>query len=387
MIILTLKAYLNNSYLKEIDGNILEKSFQNNKYYIKLDRTIFYPHLAGGQPRDKGRINGVNVLDVYENEREIIHVLKEDIKEKKVHMSIDWDHRYDHMQQHTGQHLLSSSIYSLFNANTIGFYLGKNYATIDIEKPSLNLDEVKQIEYLTNKIIQYNFSITSYMKDENIRIVEIMGLDSSPCCGTHLDTTGEVGLIKIRKWEKYKGNIRIEFLCGFRALKDYNWKNQYIREIAKMTSSRDKDVLEKTKLLIKEKEDLKKENRKLRGDLYKYKGESFLQKTTSYKGIDYIIKEIKDLNLKELGHISSYLSNKEKLVQIYSIPGKEESKFLVSRSRDLDINLRDVLNEISKDIDLKGGGSPLVVQGGAVNENINDILIGFYRKIREHFKG
>lgn len=387
MIVLTLKLYLDNSYLKEIDGNIVEKSFQNNKYYIKLDRTIFYPHLAGGQPRDQGQINGIKVIDVYESDREIIHVVKEDIKEARVDMAIDWDHRYDHMQQHTGQHLLSSSITSLFNSRTVGFYLGQDYASIDIEKPSLDLDEVRQIEYLTNKIIQYNFSIKTYMEKQDTRIVEIVGLDSSPCCGTHLARTGEVGLVKIIRWGKHRGNTRIEFLCGNRALEDYTWKNQAVREIAKTMSAQDRDVVEKIKHLKKEKKKLKRENRKLREEVYQYRGESFLDSRTSYQGVDYIIKEITDLSLRELGQISSYLNQKEKLVQIYSIPGQEESRFLVSRSRDLDINLRNILNQISKDIDCKGGGSPLRVQGGAKNENINDLLIAFYRQIREYLKG
>src|SRR5699024_4971686 len=237
----------------EIDANILEKSFKEDKYYFTLDRTIFYPHLAGGQPRDKGKINNINVIDVYEKDEDIVHILEEDIEGKDVQLSINWDNRFDLMQQHTGQHLLSSSFRSLFNAETVGFRIGEDYSTIDIQKPSLNKQEVKQVEFLTNKIIQSNFEVLSYIvkedkldeipidklptTDEDIRIVEIMGLDYSPCCGTHVNSTGEVGLVKIRKWENNKGNTRIEFLCGFRALDDYYWKNQYINEISSIMSS------------------------------------------------------------------------------------------------------------------------------------------------------
>lgn len=401
---MTLKVYLDNPYLKEIDANILEKSFKEDKYYFTLDRTIFYPHLAGGQPRDKGKINNINVIDVYEKDEDIVHILEEDIEGKDVQLSINWDNRFDLMQQHTGQHLLSSSFRSLFNAETVGFRIGEDYSTIDIQKPSLNKQEVKQVEFLTNKIIQSNFEVLSYIvkedkldeipidklptTDEDIRIVEIMGLDYSPCCGTHVNSTGEVGLVKIRKWENNKGNTRIEFLCGFRALDDYYWKNQYINEISSIMSSQDKDLLEKSKLLINQKENLEKENRKLKEDIYKYKGEFYLQEATSYKDIDYIVKEVKDINLKELGFISSYLNNnQEKLIQIYSIPNKENGQFLVNRSKDLDINLRELLNNISKDIELKGGGSPIVVQGAASSNLLNDVILKFYTKIREYYKG
>lgn len=400
---MTLKTYLNNSYLKEINAKILEKSFKDDKYYFKLDRTIFYPHLAGGQPKDLGTINGVEVIDVFENGSDIVHVLEEDIEYEDVHLSIDWDNRFDLMQQHTGQHLLSSSFTSLFNAPTVGFHLGEEYTTIDIQKPSLNKYEVEQIEYLTNKVIQSNFPILSYIIDKekldkipirklpptnkNIRIVEIMGLDYSPCCGTHVSSTGEVGLVKIRKWENNKDNIRVEFLCGHRALEDYNWKNQYIRKLAAVISSKDKDIVDKYEKILEDKLSLEKENRKLREDLYKYIGESFLQQTTNYKDIKYIIKEVTDMNLKEISSIASYLSSKEKLIQIYSIPGETDGQFLISRSQDLNINLRNLFNNISQDIEVKGGGSSRTIQGGASIEVLNDFILEFYNQTRNNYKG
>lgn len=403
VILLTFKAYLDNSYLKEIQGNILEKSFKNNKYYLKLDRTIFYPHLAGGQPKDKGKINGVNVIDVYEDGDNIIHVVKENITNNKVYMSIDWDNRFDLMQQHTGQHLLSYAFNSLFSAETIGFHMGEDYTTIDIKKSDLTEEEVEKIEFLTNKIIQSNFVISTYMVDEtqlsklpverlpsvdeDIRIVEIDGLDYSPCCGTHVNYTGEVGLVKIRKWERYKGNIRVDFVCGFRALKDYSWKNQYIREMSLMLSSKDKDLLEKTKLLMEQKYTLEKENRNLLEELYKYKGELYLKEAKSYDSINYIVKEFHDNSLKELSFIASYLNNKEKLIQIYSVSNETSGQFLVSRSKDLDIDLRELLNEISESLILKGGGSPQMIQGGSSLVLLDNVIRSFYKEIRKYYKG
>lgn len=276
------KLYLENPYLRQINARIVDKFYENDLYYLKLDKTIFYPHLSGGQPRDRGSINGIRVKDVYEEEGEIIHVIDENIHSDKVTLSIDWCTRIDNMQQHTGQHLLSAGFYKLYNGDTVGFHLGSEYVYVDINLPDMTWEQAEKIETYVNKIITSNFSIKAYYMglsemenipvrkkpsvNSNIRIVEIDDIDFSPCAGTHLSHTGEIGMIKIRKWKKYKGNIRVEFVCGNRALEDYSWKNKDINEIALLLSSKDQDVLEKVKLLYSQKKELEKELRKLKSN-------------------------------------------------------------------------------------------------------------------------
>lgn len=394
---MTEKIYLENPYLRQIHGRIVEKKYMNNKYYIKTNKTIFYPNLAGGQPGDKGTINGVQVLDTYEDGDDIIHVVKENIHSDKVELSIDWDNRLDYMQQHTGQHLLSSVFYKLYNGETIGFYIGKEYVYIDIDIPKISEDEIEKIEQFANKIIYSNFQIKSYIVEKenvnklpvrkepsvnsNIRIVEIDSMDFSPCCGTHLRSTGELGMIKIRKVEKYKGNIRVEFVCGNRALKDYTWKNKYIKEISNLLSSKDKDVLNKVHKLYIQKEELEKENRSLKDKLYKYKGGELLKKSKEINGIHCILKSFSNIEFKELNHIVSYLNSLENIIIIFGIDGIETSQFIISRSDDLNINMKNILKEISKKIDIKGGGSPQTVQGGCLKDELNLILKGFFDEI------
>lgn len=274
------KLYLENPYLREVQARIIDKKYENDKYYLKLDKTIFYPHLSGGQPRDTGTINGIKVEDVYEEDSQIIHVIEENVHSDKVTLSIDWSTRVDNMQQHTGQHLLSAAFYKLFNGDTVGFHIGSEYVYIDINIPDMTWEQAEKIEVYVNKIITSNFPIKAYYMGlnelesipmrkkptviSNIRIVEIDGIDFSPCAGTHLQNTGEIGMIKIRKWKKYKGNIRVEFVCGNRALTDYSWKNKDLNEIALLLSSKDKDVLEKVKLLYAQKKELEKQIRKLK---------------------------------------------------------------------------------------------------------------------------
>lgn len=274
------KLYLESPYLRQANARIIDKKYENDLYYLKLDRTIFYPHLSGGQPRDTGSINGIRVQDVYEENSEIIHVIDENIHSDKVVLDIDWSTRIDNMQQHTGQHLLSAGFYKLYNGDTIGFHLGSEYVYIDVNLPDLSWEQAEKIETYVNKIITSNFEIKAYYINSddvenipmrkkpslssNIRLLEIDGIDFSPCAGTHLRNTGELGMIKIRKWKKYKGNIRVEFVCGNRALEDYSWKNRDINEIALLLSSKDKDVLEKVNLLYAQKKELEKEVRKLK---------------------------------------------------------------------------------------------------------------------------
>jgi alanyl-tRNA synthetase len=394
----TYKLYLDNPYLREIDARIVDKTYKDGKYYIKLNRTIFYPHLSGGQPGDKGTINGINVIEVYEDNLDIIHVTKDNIHSDKVMLTIDWENRLDNMQQHTGQHLLSAAFYKLYNGETIGFHIGQDYVYIDVTLPELTDYEAEKIEIYTNRVIASNFEIKSYYIEKtdiekipvrkqptvnsNIRIVEIDNIDFSPCAGTHLRSTGEIGIIKIRKWEKYKGNIRIEFICGNRALYDYRWKNKMINDIGLLLSSKDLDVLEKIKILYTQKEELEKSNKSLREELYIYKGEDLLRHSITINNTSFISKVFDNMDLKEINFISNYLNNSNTIVQLYGSTYENKGQFLISVSKDLDINLKNILKEVSEEFDIKGGGSPQTVQGGCSIENLEKLLNSFFLKIK-----
>lgn len=396
---MTYKLYLDNPYLREIDARIVDKIYKDGKYYIKLNRTIFYPHLSGGQPKDKGTINGVDVVDVYEDNLDIIHVTKDNIHSDKVILTIDWENRLDNMQQHTGQHLLSAAFYKLYNGETVGFHIGQDYVYIDVTLPELTDYETEKIEIYTNRVIASNFEIKSYyiektdiekipvrkqpVVNSNIRIVEIDNIDFSPCAGTHLRSTGEIGIIKIRKWEKYKGNIRIEFVCGNRALYDYRWKNKMINDIGLFLSSKDLDVLEKVKILYAQKEDLEKTNKSLREDICIYKGEDLLRNSFKINNTSFISKIFDNMDLKEISLISNYLSNSNIIIQLYGSTYEEKGQFLISVSKEFDINLRNILKDISEEFNIKGGGSPQTIQGGCSLEDLENLLNSFFVKIKE----
>ncbi|MCF6465596.1 alanyl-tRNA editing protein [Clostridium sp. Cult2] len=396
---MTEKIYLENPYLRQVEARIIEKKYMNNKYYIKTNKTIFYPNLAGGQPGDKGTINGVKVLDTYEDGIDIVHVVKDNIHSDRVLLSIDWNNRFDYMQQHSGQHLLSSAFYKLYNGETVGFYIGKEYVYIDINIPEITEDEIEKIEEFTNKIIFSNFSIKTYIveKEEmnklpvrkdpivnsNIRIVEIDGIDFSPCCGTHLRSTGEIGMIKIRKVESYKGNIRVEFVCGNRALNDYTWKSKSIKDISNLLSSKDKDVYDRVEKLYHAKESLEKENRHLKEKLYEYMAADLIKGSKTVEGINLVFEKSMDMEFKELQNMLPFINLIENTITLFGVKGNDAGQFIISRSHNLQMNMKKVLEEVSKSIDIKGGGSPQTIQGGCPIDKLDETLNTFYDKVIE----
>lgn len=394
---MTEKIYLENPYIREISARIVNKKFIDNKFLLILNRTIFYPNLAGGQPKDKGTINGIKVIDVYEENNEIIHVVSENINTNIVHLSIDWDTRLDNMQQHTGQHLLSSVFYKLYNGQTVGFHIGETTSTIDVTVRNFNNDMVEKIETIANKIIYSNFDIKSYIidqenieniplikdppKNENIRIVEIDGIDYSPCCGTHHRKTGEIGMIKIIRWDNYKDNTRVEFVCGNRALKDYSQKNIEINNVSTLLSSKNIDVFEKVEKLYSQKESLEKENRVLKEKLLEYKTKELLGKALIVDDKKYIIKIFDDIDFRELGIIASNFREVNDVICLLGIKANDKGQFLICRSKNINIDMMDIFKRISNS-DIKGGGNSEKVQGGCDFDEVETLLNNAFKCIR-----
>ncbi|OKP68558.1 hydrolase [Paenibacillus sp. P3E] len=239
---MTKKLYYESAYLKEWQTSISKVVEREDGQYLILEETAFYPH-GGGQPCDTGTIGGIPVLDVILEEDEVLHKVDRVPEGSQVSCQIDWNRRFDHMQQHSGQHLLSAVFLELFEANTLSFHLGNDYATIDIELQELTADQLAAAEQEVNRQVALDHRIVSYFVTaeemanlplvklpkvtENIRIVEIEGVEHNACGGTHVSATGAIGLIKLLRAEKQKGNIRVTFKCGGRALDEAN-ENQRI---------------------------------------------------------------------------------------------------------------------------------------------------------------
>ncbi|WP_422486297.1 alanyl-tRNA editing protein [Gudongella sp. DL1XJH-153] len=388
---MTRKLYWENPYLHETESSITKKERKNGKTYITLDKTIFYPDMSGGQPGDIGSINDEMVIETVEENGNLIHALKSDISGSKVRLSIDSAHRFDMMQQHSGQHLLSGVLYTLLGGETISFHLGKEYSSVDVTLSDMSDEEASNAEALCNKIIQSNFQLKSYFVDQekikllpvrkapsvahNIRMVEIDGFDYSACGGTHVNHTGELGLLKITKWEHYKGNLRIQFLAGQRAFLDYNSKFKSVRSIAGMLSSSDDGIEIKVEKLISEKSDLEKESRSRKDELITMKSSSLVSESEKF-GDNRIIKRLyEQYDFKELSQLGSHISNNyQRVIQIYGISNEGLGQFIISKSKDINMDLGEIYKQLSSEFRLKGGGNPNTVQGSVTTGNLNSVL-------------
>ena len=261
---------------------MLSQRQEGEHYLVVLEETIFYP-TGGGQPHDLGSINGIPLLDVVEQDGVVIHVLEHPLHGDDVSCVLDWPRRLDHMQQHSGQHLLSAIFHDQYGYRTESFHLGEEYCSIDISTPSLSQEEQISVETMVNQVIFSNLSIVNYSlgPDErrdvplrkipdlegNLRIVEIAGLDYSPCSGTHVSTTSQIGLVKIIKSEKYKGMTRVYFLCGDRALRDYKRKHEICHSLGDLLSVPVEELHERMTLEIGRKQELEKKMQELKHEL------------------------------------------------------------------------------------------------------------------------
>ncbi|MBS4537117.1 hypothetical protein GOQ27_01505 [Clostridium sp. D2Q-11] len=383
---MTEKIYLKNPYLMEVNAKVIENKFEDNKFYVKLNRTIFYPHMSGGQPRDKGYIDDIEVYDVYEQNNEIIHVLRDMPNKDIVKLSIEWDTRFKHMQQHTGQHILSASFDKLLNSKTLSFHMGQDINYIDIDTQCLTQNDIDKIESFANKIVFSNFEIQNYIinkeecsklplrnlptVDEDIRIVEINKLDFSPCGGTHHRSTAEVGIIKIINWYKTKKYHRVEFVCGVSALNDYKEKNYLSQKISKILQVNQNKAIETISRINTDIDNLKKSNTILKTKLLSYKTNWLINSSVKYKNIKICSDIVDDFDLNEIRKLISNVTNYNNYVVIIGIESEDKSEILLGKSDNVSIDIKGLFDTILTKINGKGGGTPSICQGGCNDPKI-----------------
>ncbi|HEY3247177.1 MAG TPA: alanyl-tRNA editing protein, partial [bacterium] len=251
---MTERLYYADSFLREFDATVLEVRERGGRPAIILDRTAFYP-TSGGQPHDLGRLDGAEITEVFDEDGTILH-LADRALEGRVHGTIDWPRRFDHMQQHTGQHILSQAFLRVLRAGTRSVHFGADVCTLDLDIADLGPDEAGRVEDAADAIIFEDRPVVVREVDEaelphlglrrpakkrgRVRIVEVQDFDVSACGGTHVRRTGEIGLIAMRRWERFKGGVRIEFFCGQRALREHRWKNAMVLDLAAELSVKDR---------------------------------------------------------------------------------------------------------------------------------------------------
>jgi alanyl-tRNA synthetase len=374
---MTDRLYYHDSYLTRFEARVLDVSPE--RHCIYLDRTAFYP-TSGGQPFDTGRLAGIEVEEVIDEESRIAHLLREPLLETLVETEItgliDWPRRFDHMQQHTGQHLLSAILIDMFDAPTVSFHLGAEASTIDIGR-TLDSDELRRAEHRANEIVFENRPVAVTYQDSTedlalrkpteregaIRIVSIKDLDRSACGGTHVRATGEIGPILIRKLDRIRGNMRIEFLCGMRAVERARADYEALSEIARAFSA---PLDETPALMLAQREKLQeseKARRRISTELAQASGRELYERTApDPDGIRRVERRVESLSDDVRSEAQSFTGRQK---SIFLALGEDPPSLLLAVSQDSGLNAGALLKQSLGAAGGRGGGSAVMAQGSA----------------------
>jgi alanyl-tRNA synthetase len=339
---------------------------EHNDYLITLAETAFYPE-GGGQPSDLGTIDGIKVIDVFEEDGEVYHRLPALPNYSTVNCQIDWHRRLDHTQQHSGQHLLSAVCIELFDAHTVSFHLGKETVTIDLNISHLSAQQLKAIEERVNELIYRNVPVKTYFVskeearnlpfrkfpdiEEPIRVVEMQGIDISACCGTHVSQTGEIGIIKLLKTEKHRGLTRLHFKCGTRALADYSNAHNIVTKMAQHLGTNRETLLDKIVKLEEENKLLHKELEHLKGELHDFEADKLIQNHHH----SLIVQVYDNKTMKDLQAIAQRITAKQDKVVILATA--LENRLVAAKSAAFPFHIGQLFKEQQAHFHGKGGGN------------------------------
>lgn len=381
---MTEKLFYEDAYKTSFDACIVDVGTDEaGRNFVVLDRTVFYPE-GGGQPFDTGWISGERVLDVQTVDGVIRHYLEKEpeLKGGQVQGQIDWERRYDHMQQHAGQHILSAAFEELFGLKTTSFHLGEETVTIDLEADSLTEEMLEQAEKKANQIMLENRPIEiKWMTleearryplrkqpavEEDIRLVIIPEFDYSGCGGTHPRHTGEVMAVKLLKWERQRQQARLEFVCGWRVLKQLGQKQTVLRELSRLLNSPQPKMAEAAAQLLGEKKALQTALEEVKEELLNYEAQELLMQVIQKKGYQLLVQVFQQRPIQELQKLARLAVEKEATAVVLFVAENGEKLQLTAASGHQagQVDLKQAAAAVFPLIKGKGGGQPRFIQGG-----------------------
>ncbi|MGH2316822.1 alanyl-tRNA editing protein [Planococcus sp. SE5232] len=393
---MTIKLYYQDSEISEARVGVMDSGKDAAGYYAILDQSCFYPE-GGGQPADQGEIGPAKVLDVQSVEGEIRHYTDIQLPKGNFSANVDWQRRWDHMQQHAGQHLLSALLEDDFGFKTQSFHLGKERVSIDLDLDSATKEQLLAVENKANGLIRQCLSIserwiTSEQAKElnlrkppvvegDIRLVEIAGIDFNPCGGTHPKNTADIGLLKIISTEKAKGGMRVYFLCGDRALQHFNFLMETTDKLVTQLNAPAAELPQAAKTLLADKASADKAIKNLQEQLLNLEAETI----NPANGI--IEKLFEGRPIKELQQLARLVIVKNPSVTVLFISTSEgDVRFVCARGEQAPGDMREVLQQLLALTRGKGGGNAQFAQGGGATDNSPEIFKDVFRSALKNFK-
>lgn len=372
-LISTKRLYFEDAYRTDFEARIIARTEHGGKPAVVLDATCFYPE-AGGQPADRGTLNGVDVLDVVEDGEKILHVLKAGIPSDEVRGRVDGRRRFDHMQQHLGQHILSQAFIEILRGETRSFHMGEDVSTLEIGIADVSDESLDRVERRANGVVFEDRPVKiSFVPREQIgsvplrrppkvegiiRVVEVEGFDFSACGGTHCRRTGEIGLIKVLGWERIRGNLRFTFVCGGRALSVFQVRNRVVRSLIGQFNVQDQNVTAAVEKIGSDLKEAKRRARKLEESLAVYESAEFMAKAD--EGI--IRAVLADRSPEAVRALALNVIRRGNYVVLFGWPAGNRGRIVLAASEGTGLDMRMIIPEIQKIAPVKGGGSSSLVE-------------------------
>jgi alanyl-tRNA synthetase len=384
----TRKLFFSQQDLIKFPAKII-RTFPHESYYaVILDQTAFYP-TSGGQMHDTGTINDIEVVDVIEQDGEILHLLNSPLNIGAAECKINWKRRFDFMQQHTGFHILARSFLKVTCARTLSSHLGEQISTIDVDLQEISEEQIKAVEDLVHQIIFEDRKVKTYFSkpadvDKNnlrkelterddIRLVEIENFDVDPCGGTHVNSTGQVGLIKIIRWEKIRGYLRFEFYAGGRAIQDYHRKWQINSRLSNLLSTGEDEFVGAVEKLQTESKDLIRKNKKLTEQNIIYEARELVQQAQQ-QGKNVIAILFENRQLDDIRYLAKQVIQFGDVWALFGL-NDEKAHLIFARSDSYEYNLNELVKQVAHLIEGRGGGRPNFVEiGGPKKSSLEEAL-------------
>jgi alanyl-tRNA synthetase len=385
----THRLYYDDPYRVEFDADIVRVEARGDRLAVWLDQTTFYP-TSGGQPFDTGVLASSRVVDVADDDGEVVHVVAPSAPlaaGQRVHGRVDWTRRFDHMQQHTGQHVLSAAIARLFGVRTVSFHLGTDITTIDLAR-ELTPAEIARAEDEANQVVWEDRPVTiRYASAEDaaamplrkeparggkLRIIEVEQFDLSACGGTHVRRTGAIGIIAVAGWERFKGGHRLDFVCGGRALSRFRALRDTTSAAIRLLSVLPAEVPAAIERLQVEVKEQKRGISTLRSELARYRAAE-LAGEAERQPLGRVVLRVVDGDANALKAIALAITASPGFVVVL-VSQDTPAVVVAARSGDIEVSCADIVNAIAGQFGGRGGGKPDLAQAGGLGGAAQAVL-------------
>ncbi|MBQ3345471.1 MAG: hypothetical protein IJG39_00070 [Synergistaceae bacterium] len=380
---MTARLYYDDLYAKEFDSELLSQSEHGGKYHIVLDRTLFYPG-GGGQPCDLGTLSGVEVLEVIEHGDEIIHITNSPIEGRSVHGVLDWERRFELMQQHLGEHLFAGCLWNLHHIHTARMRIEGDNVSIDTDIPA-DINAILEAEAAANQAVWADIPVEVIYPDmaeirelarklppENaippVRIVKVEGVDYVPCCGLHVSSTGQAGLVKVTSCENHKGGSRIYLKSGKAA---YRWLSSVYHEVRRAEAELVcgyEGINDKIASLKSQIHSLKSQNEATVARFLKPLAESLIKDAEISAGHKIVSHIMNQSNQDEAKHLFRLITEDKDAVAVLACVNDDGVFLIIGTDRgNKNVDVRPAFRKAIEILEGKGGGSSFSAQGWGKN--------------------